>query len=114
MKIKAAASFNGCSIKSDGTVSLSFKIPYSDLAEALKSVMLIDRVMTCGFLVEEKPLPIGKATFGSISIDREGESTLKIETSIDLIRVQVEDLQQVVKAPCSLVMSVKDEANAEA
>ena len=109
MKIRFDGSFDGCSVKGDGTVSMTFKVPFSGLSESMKSVMLIDRVIAAGFVVNDKPLKIGKATFGQLTIDREGESKVRIDSSLELLTLTLEELQSVVKAPVAVVLAVKGE-----
>ena len=87
MKIKFSATINNMSLKKDGEYRLEFKIPLSEISEAVSTIRLLDTEFKIGILSEEKSKSIiTEAYFYKLAIDREGESKVMVSfpcTSID-------------------------------
>ena len=87
MKIKFAATINNMSLKKDGEYRVEFKVPFSDISNAMTTIRLLDTGFKVGILSEEKSKSIiTEAYLYKLTIDREGESKVMVSfpcTSID-------------------------------
>jgi len=85
VKIKVEGKYSTHSVKANKNVDVTFKIPYSELTEYIKTIqMLNENVIIAGKIgSDKKPLKLGTFMVSAINIDRDGQGTFKINTQLD-------------------------------
>ena len=112
LKVMLEAQYNGHSVKKNGSVDLSFKIPYSNLMDCVKLLQLLSvNISMKASINGMKKLALGTFYLDKLVIDREGESTLKFNSEIE--SVELDNLTElttpeiIIKLMC--MGSVEDE-----
>jgi len=84
IKVKLEVQYNGHSIKKNGDVDLQFKAPYSEIANALTLVSMINANITVKAKVgNDKPISLGSFYLKNINIDRDGETKIRLNTELE-------------------------------
>ena len=88
VKVGMVGTYNGHSLKQSGSVDLTFKCPYSELTEYIKSIQMLNNdVSIMVKLAGEKPLKLGMFRIKEIRVDGDGEGTLKFNSINDYVEV---------------------------
>lgn len=88
IKVGLEAQYNGHSIKKNGSVDLSFKIPYSNLMDCVKLLQLLSvNIHVKANINGIRKFPLGTFYLDKLVIDREGESTIKFNSEIDSVEL---------------------------
>lgn len=87
VKIKIDLQYDGHSVKKNGSIDLKFKIPYSELVTALEILQLLGCNMTLKCKIEGSTVEVGTFYLSLLSIDREGETTLKLNSELESIEL---------------------------
>lgn len=95
--IRFNSTFDGQSIKRDGTVSLTFRAPLSEIADTVKLVTLLETTFHLRCVNEnDEPVEIGKVTFFRLQIDRQGESRVMFETELSVMANTLEEIRSLL------------------
>ena len=87
VKIKIDLQYDGHSVKKNGSVDLKFKIPYSELVTSLEVLQLLGCNMTLKCKVSGSTVEVGTFYLSLFSVDREGETTIKLNSELDSIEL---------------------------
>lgn len=96
MKLKIDSTFNGYSIRKAGEVTLSFSIPESQLADAMRSVIFLNKRVACGVVLEGRQIKIGYVVFQRLVVDRNGASKITMESDIHSLSITSEDVRDMM------------------
>ena len=88
IKVKEIVSYKGHSISANGAVNFTVKAMYSQLTNTIKLMQLLNNdVIIKAKLPEEKPMKLGSFRIKQITIDGDGESSIKFNGVVDYIEV---------------------------
>ena len=88
VKVSTVGTYNGHSLKQNGSVDLTFKCAYSELPEYIKTIQMLNNdVVVMVKLPSEKPLKLGMFRIKDIRIDGDGEGTIKFNSTNDFVEV---------------------------
>lgn len=86
--VKEVVKFKGHSIKSNGSVDLSFTAMYDQAPESIKALQMLNNdVKITAKLPGNKPIQIGMFRIKSIQFDGDGESVLKFNSINDYVEL---------------------------
>lgn len=87
VKIKAEGKYSTHSVKANKNVDITFKMPYSELTNYIKTIqMLNENVILAGKIgTDKKPIKLGTFMVSNISVDRDGQGTLKFNSQLDFV-----------------------------
>ena len=86
--VKEVVNYKGHSIKSNGSVDLSFNAMYDQAIESMKALQMLNNdVKITAKLPDQKPFVIGMFRIKSISFDGDGESVLKFNSINDYVEL---------------------------
>lgn len=114
VKTKIEVQYNGHSIKKNGAVDLNFKSPYSELVNSIALLQLLN----CNVQVKAKvgnnnPIDLGTFYLDKLSVDRDGESSIKFNTEIDNTEInmlnELTERETIIHLLCSGVIEDEDE-----
>ena len=115
VKVEQFVSYNGHSVKTNKTVSLSFKARYSELVNTVKALQMLNNDVKVVAVVAKKEIPVGTFMVKSVSIDSDGESVIKFDSMTDA--VELENITSLIglEAEFKIIMSasVEDEDDDE-
>lgn len=105
IKIQAETSYNGHSIKANGSVDISFKFGYSELTNVIKLLQLLNENIKIAVKIrKENPIVVGEFMLKDFRIDSDGESTIKFNSSVDYIEG---DILGLVGEPLKVMFKAK-------
>lgn len=109
IKVKEIVFYSGHGITANGSVSLKFKAPYSELVNTINTMQMLNNDISIKAKLPGEPVKkLGVFRIKSINIDNDGESTIKFD-SLNTF-VEVDNLNAIVSAePFQVLM----EANIE-
>lgn len=88
VNIKTEAEYFNHGVKANKAVSLTFKIPYSELTSSVKTLQMLNENMTVGAkLGSDKPIKLGTFMIKNLNIDNDGEGKLKVDSMIDYVEL---------------------------
>ena len=88
IKVKEIVSYKGHSISANGSVNFTVKAMYSQLTNTIKLMQLLNNDVTIkAKLPEEKPMKLGSFRLKQITVDGDGESSIKFNGVVDYIEV---------------------------
>ena len=88
IKVKEIVSYKGHSISANGAVNFTVKAMYSQLTNTIKLMQLLNNdVIIKAKLPEEKPMKLGSFRIKQITIDGDGESSIKFNGVVDYIEI---------------------------
>lgn len=88
IKIKEVVKYGGHSVSANGSVNLTVKANYSELVSTIKLTQLLNNDITIKAKVPgHNPIKLGIFRIKNITIDGDGESTLKFNGLNDYIEV---------------------------
>lgn len=88
VKVKEIVSYKGHSISANGAVNFTVKAMYSQLTNTIKLMQLLNNdVIIKAKLPEEKPMKLGSFRLKQITVDGDGESSIKFNGIVDYIEV---------------------------
>ena len=88
IKVKEIVSYKGHSISANGAVNFTVKAMYSQLTNTIKLMQLLNNDVTIkAKLPEEKPMKLGSFRLKQITVDGDGESSIKFNGVVDYIEV---------------------------
>jgi len=88
VKVEQFVSYNGHSVKTNKTVSLSFKAMYSELVNTVKALQLLNNDVKIVAVVAKKEIPIGTFMVKNVSIGSDGESVIKFDSMTDAVELE--------------------------
>lgn len=107
VKVAAVSQYKGHSLNENGSVNLSLKFKYDQLANVIQlTQMLSNDVAVTVKMPSNSPLKLGLFRLKSIAIDDDGESTVKLNGLNDY--VEVDNLNQIVTKDLFQVRFVAD------
>lgn len=87
VKIKHLVSYNGHSLKANGSVDFNLKSAYSELVNTIKLTQLLNNDIKIKAKVNGKTFELGTFRIKSITIDGDGESKIKLNGLNDYIEM---------------------------
>ena len=87
IRVKQMVSYNGHSIKANGSVDFNLLAKYSELVNTIKLTQLLNEDVYIKVKVGNKKLNLGLFKIKSISIDGDGESKLRFNGLSDYIEM---------------------------
>lgn len=90
IKIKLEMYYNGHDIKSNGNVNLKFKCPYSELAESIQALQMLNNDIKVFVKLpdESKPKQLGVFRLKENKISSDGESALWFNSQVDYVEMR--------------------------
>lgn len=86
--VKSVATYKGHSLKENGNVDLTLKLEYGELTKTIQLCQMLNNdVKAVAKLPGGKPIALGMFRIKSITIDGDGESTLKLNSLNDFVEV---------------------------
>jgi hypothetical protein len=109
MRVKEVVFYSGHGITANGTVSLKFKAPYSELINTINTMQMLNNDVSIKAKLPGEPVKkLGTFRIKGINIDGDGESVIKFD-SLNTF-VEVDNLNAIVTSePFQVLM----EANVE-
>nr|DAV95848.1 MAG TPA: hypothetical protein [Caudoviricetes sp.] len=93
IKVKEVVKYNGHNMAANGSVNLALKASYSELTNSIMLTQMLNNDVHIGAkLPGKKPIDLGTFRIKQISIDGDGESTLKFNSLSDF--VEMDNLNQ--------------------
>lgn len=85
VKIKTEGKYFNHSVKQNKAIDVTFKLPYTELRNYIGTIqMLNENVMIAGKIgADKKPIKLGTFMVHNISVDRDGQGTLKFNSMLD-------------------------------
>lgn len=88
VRVKEVVRYGGHSISANGAVNLTLKAMYSELANSVKSLQMLNNdILIRARIPGSKPMRLGMFRLKSVGIDGDGESTIKFNGLSDFIEV---------------------------
>lgn len=88
LTITAVCQFKNMGIKKDKSIDVSFIFPYDERANIIKAVLMVAQdVRVLAKLPHQKPLDLGYYKIYNLSMDRDGQTTLKLNTLLEYAKV---------------------------
>lgn len=88
VKVKEVVRYGGHSLSSNGSVNLTFKAGYSELINTIQIMQMLNNdVLIKSRVPGEKPKRLGTFRIKSITIDGDGESTIKFNGLSDYVEM---------------------------
>jgi len=114
IKVKAVGKYHGHSVKPNGAVDLSFKLPYDELTSVVKTLQMLNVNITIMAKIEDdKPIKLGMLMLKNVTIDHDGEAVLKFNSQLDYVEADnINDLAKTERF--TLLMKAEIEAETEA
>lgn len=102
IKIKHLVSYNGHSLKANGSVDFNLKSAYSELVNTIKLTQLLNNDITIKAKVNKQTINLGVFKIKSITIDGDGESKIKLNglneyielDNLNSLPLQSDDVQE--------------------
>jgi len=84
VKIKTIARYGGHSVRTNGSVDITFKFEYGDLSEYIKTIQMLNENVGVSIKRSEgRPEKLGTFMVKNISVDHDGEGTIKFNSMVD-------------------------------
>lgn len=85
VKIKFEAKYNTHTVKANKAVDITFKMPYTELTQYIGSIQLLNENVTIAAKIgaDKKPVKLGEFMITNISVDRDGQGTMKFNSLLD-------------------------------
>lgn len=107
VEVKQVLKYKGHSVKSNGSVDLSFTAMYDEITNSMKVLQMLNNDVSIVIkLPGEKPLKLGMFRIKSVNFDGDGESTLKFN-SIDQY-VELNNINKIITSDSFKVKMVAD------
>lgn len=88
VKVKEVVTYGGHSISANGSVNFTLKAEYSELTNTIQAMQLLNNdIIIKARVAGAKPMKLGMFRIKSITIDGDGESTIKFNGLSDYIEV---------------------------
>ena len=88
VKVQEVVNYKGHSVKSNGSVDLSFKAMYDQATESIKVLQMLNNdVKIIAKLPGQKPFEIGMFRIKNVLFDGDGESILKFNSINDYVEL---------------------------
>lgn len=79
VKVKEVVKYGGHSVSANGSVNLTFKAGYSELTNTIKSLQMLNNDVSVKVkLPGQQPFKLGSFRVKQVTIDDDGESTIKL------------------------------------
>lgn len=86
--VKSVASYKGHSLKENGNVDLSLKFKYDELIHTIQLTQMLNNDVNVSVrLPNQKPMALGLFRIKNISIDGDGETSLKLNSLNDFVEI---------------------------
>lgn len=108
--VKLVGRYNGHSVKSNGSVDLSLKADYSELANAVQLLQMLSNDVKISVKMpdDKSPMKIGSFRIKQVAIDHDGEARLSFNSITDY--VETDNINRMVT---SELFKVRCEADIE-
>lgn len=95
ISIKEIVSYKGHSVKANGNIDVTFSAMFDQLTDSIKILQLLNGdIKITAKLAGSKPISLGIFTLKSLSINANGESTIKFVSLTDY--VEIDNLNEIV------------------
>lgn len=87
VKIKTEGKYATHSVKANKSIDMTFKMPYTELRNYIGVIqMLNENVLVAGKIgSDKKPMKFGTFMVSGISVDRDGQGTVKFNSQLDFV-----------------------------
>jgi hypothetical protein len=87
VKIKFEGKYTTHSVKANKSIDITFKMPYTELTNYIGTIQMLNENVTVAGKIgsDKKPLKFGVFMVHNISVDRDGQGTLKFNSQLDFI-----------------------------
>jgi hypothetical protein len=96
IKVKELMSYGGHSLKANGSVDLTLKAQYSQCANTIKLLQMLNNDVKIQVKKSGKPFKIGMFRIKEVKFDGDGESTVKFNTLSDF--AEVDEMNNLIQA----------------
>lgn len=87
--LKLKGTYLNFAIKKNKTVRLSFNFSYEERINAIKAIALVGQdIKITAKLLQNPPVILGQFLFYSLKLDRDGQTTLVLDSEIDSVDVK--------------------------
>lgn len=109
MKVIFTGVYDGHTTKKDGTITLHFKAPLSELSQAMKTVMAVGKMSKLALHARGKEIRMGTIVFEALKIDRDGESKVSFNTDVELAEISPDSIRTIVGEQVKVGVIIKGE-----
>jgi hypothetical protein len=90
VKIKTESKYVSHGVKSNKSIDILFKMPYSELVNYIQSIQMLNENITVAGKIgaDKKPIKLGTFMLNNITIDRDGEGKIKFNSQLDFVESQ--------------------------
>lgn len=86
IKLNSVATYNGHSVQANGIVVLNIKADYSELANTVQALQLLNNDITIAVkYAQQNPMKLGVFRLDNISIGSDGASKVRFKGSVDYV-----------------------------
>lgn len=87
VKLKFEAKYATHTVKANKAVDVTFKMPYTELTQYIGSIQMLNENVTVASKIgpDKKPNKLGTFMISNISVDRDGQGTLKFNSQLDFV-----------------------------
>jgi hypothetical protein len=87
VKIRFEGKYTTHSVKANKSIDITFKMPYTELTNYIGTIQMLNENVTVAGKIggDKKPLKFGTFMVHNISVDRDGQGTLKFNSQLDFI-----------------------------
>lgn len=87
VKLKFEAKYTTHTVKANKAVDITFKMPYTELTQYIGSIQMLNENVTVAAKIgsDKKPNKLGTFMITNISVDRDGQGTLKVNSQLDYV-----------------------------
>jgi len=86
IKVKTEGTYFAHNVKQNKSIDLTFKVPYSELTNYIKSIQMLNENVDVGAKIgADKPINLGSFMIKNINIDNDGEGKIKLNSQLDFV-----------------------------
>lgn len=107
VKIKTEANYVSHGVKSNKSIDIHFKMPYSELTNYIQSIQMLNENITVAAKIgaDKKPMKLGTFMLQNLNIDRDGEGKLKFNSQLDFVdSASISELASRNEEPLTLLL----------
>src|SRR5690554_2995096 len=105
MTVVFEGTYGGQSVKADGLATLKFKAPQMELANVVKSVLMIDKSIQVAIKMDDgNTYKVGWCSFNRLTTDRHGETVLQLDTDLNSMYMSLDQIRGLVDVSFQIVL----------
>lgn len=86
IKVRTEGSYLNHNVKANKSIDVVLKAPYSELTNYIQTIQMLNENVEVGAKIgSDKPIKLGTFMISSISVDRDGEGKIKLNSQLDYV-----------------------------